>query len=163
MIRKVAFDMDGVLCDFIAGATNAGILDPETGKIDKEKLLESDSRFWESLPAIVEGLWLYSRLYAFSKRYDLKLYILTHSISDSARLGKKEWLEKNLKTNPMDIVMVARREDKSDFADKETLLIDDYDKNCEAFRNAGGFAVQFNRSDMKKTRDEISEFLKEIV
>jgi len=162
MIRKIAIDMDGVLADFLKGAIDAGIYDSETKKMDEEKLLEADERFWADLPSIVEGLWLYSRLYAYSKKKDFKVYILSHAIDDAARAGKREWVNKNLGTSLMDLVLVAKRADKMDFADSETLLIDDYTKNCEDFEKAGGRAVLFHRSDMKKTLDDLRVFLREI-
>lgn len=163
MIEKVAFDMDGVLCDFIAKAVEAGMYDPETGAFDKEAMLEADEHFWAELPPIVEGLWLYSRIYAFAKKYDMKVYILSHTVSDASRLGKKIWLEKNLHVNPMDIAFVSKRSDKNDFADSKTLLIDDYEKNVEEFRKAGGNAVLFHRRSMKETLEEIRGFLNEVV
>ena len=162
MIKKVAIDMDGVLVDFLAGAEKLGFYDPDTGYFNEEGFKEVDEHFWADLPPIVEGLWLYSRLYAFSKKHDLKIYILSHAVDDNARLGKKLWLEQNLNANPMDIVFVAKRRDKADFADKETVLIDDYEKNVEEFRAAKGNAVLFHRNDMKKTLEDLRVFLNEI-
>ena len=40
MIRKVAFDMDGVLSDFLAKAIETGMYDPETGAFNEEQMLE---------------------------------------------------------------------------------------------------------------------------
>lgn len=162
MIRKVAFDMDGVLCDFIAAAIREGIYDPDTGAFDAEKMHEKDDNFWAELPVIVEGFWLYSRLYAFSKKHDLKIFILSHAVNDQARIGKKMWLERELRANPMDIILVAKRADKNEFADKETLLIDDYDKNVEDFKKAGGNAIVFHRNNMKQTLEDLRTFLNDI-
>lgn len=154
--------MDGVLCDFLAAAIRDGIYNPETGEFKKELMEEKDDHFWAELPVIVEGFWLYSRLYAFSKKHDLKIFILSHAVNDAARLGKKEWIEENLKTNPMDIVLVSKRIDKNDFADQETLLIDDYEKNVEEFKKAGGNAIVFHRKDMQKTLEDLRVFLHDI-
>lgn len=162
MIRKIAIDLDGVVVDFLRGAISAGIFNPETGIMDETKLMEADERFWADLPAIVEGLWLYSRLYAFSRRKDLTIYVLSHAINEASKAGKREWIQKNLKTNPMEIVFVAKRKDKNDFADSQTLLIDDFQKNCDEFEAAGGHAVCFHRQDFKKTLEELREYLREI-
>jgi phosphoglycolate phosphatase-like HAD superfamily hydrolase len=162
MIRKIAIDLDGVVVDFLRGAYSAGIFDPETGRMDEAKLLEADERFWADLPAIVEGLWLYSRLYAFSRKKDLTIYILSHAINEASKAGKREWIQKNLKTNPMEIVFVAKRKDKNDFADSQTLLIDDYQKNCDEFEAAGGHSVCFHRQDFKKTLEDLRAYLREI-
>jgi FMN phosphatase YigB (HAD superfamily) len=162
MIRKIAIDLDGVVVDFLRGAYSAGIFDPETGRMDEAKLMEADERFWADLPAIVEGLWLYSRLYAFSRKKDLTIYILSHAINEASKAGKREWIQKNLKTNPMEIVFVAKRKDKNDFADSQTLLIDDYQKNCDEFEAAGGHAVCFHRQDFKKTLEDLRAYLREI-
>lgn len=162
MIRKIAIDLDGVVVDFLRGAYSAGIFDPETGRMDEAKLMEADERFWADLPAIVEGLWLYSRLYAFSRRKDLTIYILSHAINEASKAGKREWIQKNLKTNPMEIVFVAKRKDKNEFADSQTLLIDDYQKNCDEFEAAGGHAVCFHRQDFKKTLEDLRAYLREI-
>jgi FMN phosphatase YigB (HAD superfamily) len=162
MIRKIAIDLDGVVVDFLRGAYSAGIFDPETGRMDEAKLMEADARFWADLPALVEGLWLYSRLYAFSRKKDLTIYILSHAINEASKAGKREWIQKNLKTNPMEIVFVAKRKDKNDFADSQTLLIDDYQKNCDEFEAAGGHAVCFHRQDFKKTLEDLRAYLREI-
>jgi hypothetical protein len=162
MINKIAIDLDGVIVDFLRGAVEAGIYNPETGKMDEQKLEEADDGFWANLPTIIEGMWLYSRLYAYSKKKDFTLYVLSHAINDAAREGKKQWLEKNLHINPMNVVFVSKRRDKNDFADSETLLIDDYQKNCEEFTKAGGQSVLFHRKDMKKTLDDLRVFLNEI-
>lgn len=162
MIRKIAIDLDGVVVDFLRGAYSAGIFDPETGRMDEAKLMEADERFWADLPAIVEGLWLYSRLYAFSRRKDLTIYILSHAINEASKAGKREWIQKNLKTNPMEIVFVAKRKDKNEFADSQTLLIDDYQKNCDEFEAAGGHAVCFHRQDFNKTMEDLRAYLREI-
>lgn len=162
MIRKIAIDLDGVVVDFLRGAYSAGIFDPETGRMDEAKLMEADERFWADLPAIVEGLWLYSRLYAFSRKKDLTIYVLSHAINEASKAGKREWIQKNLKTNPMEIVFVAKRKDKNEFADSQTLLIDDYQKNCDEFEAAGGHAVCFHRQDFKKTLEDLRAYLREI-
>jgi hypothetical protein len=162
MIRKIAIDMDGVVVDFLRGAYNAGIFNPETGEMNEEKLKEADEQFWANLPVLTEGLWLYSRLYAFSRKHDLTLYILSHAINEAAKAGKREWIQKNLGTNPMEIVLVAKRSDKKDFADQDTLLIDDYEKTCEEFIANRGHAVVFHRKDLQKTLEELRVYLKEI-
>lgn len=162
MIRKIAIDMDGVVVDFLKGAYNAGIFNPETGEMDEQKLVEADEQFWANLPVLTEGLWLYSRLYAFSKKNDLTLYVLSHAINEAAKAGKREWIQKNLHTNPMEIVLVARRSDKKDFADPDTLLIDDYPKTCEEFVSNKGHAVVFHRNDFKKTLEDLRVYLNEI-
>ena len=162
MIRKIAIDMDGVVVDFLRGAYNAGIFNPETGEMNEEKLKEADEQFWANLPVLTEGLWLYSRLYAFSRKHDLTLYILSHAINEAAKAGKREWIQKNLGTNPMEIVLVAKRSDKKDFADQDTLLIDDYEKTCEEFIANKGHAVVFHRKDIQKTLEELRVYLKEI-
>jgi hypothetical protein len=162
MIRKIAIDMDGVVGDFLRGAYNAGIFNPETGEMNEEKLKEADEQFWANLPVLTEGLWLYSRLYAFSRKHDLTLYILSHAINEAAKAGKREWIQKNLGTNPMEIVLVAKRSDKKDFADQDTLLIDDYEKTCEEFIANRGHAVVFHRKDLQKTLEELRVYLKEI-
>ena len=162
MIRKIAIDLDGVVVDFLRGAYSAGIFDPETGRMDEAKLMEADERFWADLPSIVEGLWLYSRLYAFSRKKDLTIYILSHAINEASKAGKREWIQKNLKTNPMEIVFVAKRKDKNEFADSQTLLIDDYQKNCDEFEAAGGHAVCFHRQNFNKTMEDLRAYLREI-
>ena len=162
MIRKIAIDMDGVVVDFLRGAYHAGIFDPDSGEMNEEKLKEADEQFWANLPVLTEGLWLYSRLYAFSKRKDLTLYILSHAINEAAKAGKREWIQKHLGTNPMEIVLVAKRSDKKDFADPDTLLIDDYPKTCEEFEANKGHAVVFHRNDIKKTLEDLRVYLNEI-
>lgn len=162
MIRKIAIDLDGVLVDFLRGAYAAGIIDPDTGKMDEEKLMAADERFWADLPVLTEGLWLYSRLYSFCKKKDLTIFILSHAITEAARAGKREWIQKNLNANPMEIVLVSKRKDKNEFADPETLLIDDYEKTCDEFIQSGGEAVVFHRLSFEKTLEDLRVFLNDI-
>jgi hypothetical protein len=88
--------------------------------------------------------------------------VLSHAINEAAKAGKREWIQKNLHTNPMEIVLVAKRSDKKDFADPETLLIDDYPKTCEEFVANKGNAVVFHRNDFKKTLEDLRVYLNEI-
>ena len=124
MIRKIAIDLDGVLVDFLRGAYAAGIIDPDTGKMDEEKLMEADERFWADLPVLTEGLWLYSRLYSFCKKKDLTLFILSHAITEASRAGKREWIQKNLNANPMEIVLFHRLDFKKTLEDLRVFLND---------------------------------------
>ena len=59
----------------------------------------------------------------------------------NCKRGKRIWIARNLKPKPSKIHLV-RREQKKDYANDDALLIDDHDKNCKEFINAGGKAIR---------------------
>jgi 5'(3')-deoxyribonucleotidase len=152
-------DMDGVLCDFLKGASEAtGLNFKQHSDWTKHKdtawrvLADIGSRFWARLPWNKNGkkLWNYVRQYeprilsAFPQATENKQYAID---------GKKEWIKKNL-TGVKEINLV-RGQDKQLYARKDAILIDDSKRNIDQFNAAGGIGILH-----KNTNDTIRKLQK---
>lgn len=58
--------------------------------------------------------------------------------------NKKSWFE-SVGIPLEQVIIVTHREDKVKYSNPGTLLIDDYEKNCEEWRKHGGTAVHYTR------------------
>jgi 5'(3')-deoxyribonucleotidase len=153
LFSVVFVDMDGVLCDFAAGAvrTFRGRLDEEVyppSRFDLETSLGlSAGEFRKTIDDAGPAWW--SELSGFPwtdalidlvRRYGRSWFVLS---SDSpfafAAEGKSAWLRR-LRSQPDGKIFTRR---KSLFAAPGRLLIDDADENVEEFRRSGGEAVLF--------------------
>lgn len=158
MIKQIYVDMDGVLCDFEKAAVEAKVLDLKSRKVDWPTLRALGTKFWAELEWINEGKKLYDFLKTFTKEHKIDLCILSSVASSFGKEGKKEWLSTNTTINPMNFYIVNKPADKKDFADGESILIDDYGKNIQEFIHAGGHGIKF-----KNNAEEVIEKVKELV
>lgn len=168
-ITHIFLDMDGVLADFVAGAFRLH------GRHD---LAESDAPFpyelWEAMGMTAEqfyaplgvDFWATLPLMRHADRYienvknsGLRWSILTAPPRDwrACVTGKHRWLEENY-SHWVASKMIAYR-NKDDLAGPGRLLIDDSEKNCELWRQAGGVALCPSRrwNDCSMTDEEIIE------
>lgn len=146
MIKTIYLDMDGVLCDFESAVVDKYIYNPTKNTINWDMLKNLGSKFWADLQWIREGQRLYAWLYKFCIEQRITLCILSSIGFREGKVGKQQWLEKNVTINPMCIYFVDKNSDKIHFAEKNALLIDDYGKNVERFIQAGGQAIKFNNN-----------------
>jgi len=146
MIKTIYLDMDGVLCDFVSAVVDKYIYNPTKNTINWDMLKSLGSKFWADLQWIREGQRLYAWLYKFCIEQRITLCILSSIGFREGKVGKQQWLEKNVTINPMCIYFVDKNSDKIHFAEKNALLIDDYGKNVERFIQAGGQAIKFNNN-----------------
>lgn len=138
-------DMDGVLCDFLKGAgiaTNKHFkthMDWEkVKKTDWQILADMGSRFWARLPWTKDG----KQLWNFVKDYEpriLSAFPTAPENKQHAINGKKEWIKKNL-TGVKEVNLV-KGIDKQKFARKNTILIDDSERNINQFNAQGGIGI----------------------
>lgn len=146
MIKTIYLDMDGVLCDFKSAVVDKYIYNPTKNTINWDVLKNLGSKFWADLQWIREGQRLYAWLYKFCIEQRITLCVLSSIGFREGKVGKQQWLEKNVTINPMCIYFVDKNSDKIHFAEKNALLIDDYGKNVERFIQAGGQAIKFNNN-----------------
>lgn len=146
MIKTIYLDMDGVLCDFKSAVVDKYIYNPTKNTINWDILKNLGSKFWADLQWIREGQRLYAWLYKFCIEQRITLCVLSSIGFREGKVGKQQWLEKNVTINPMCIYFVDKNSDKIHFAEKNALLIDDYGKNVERFIQAGGQAIKFNNN-----------------
>ena len=142
---RVYVDMDGVLCDFILQAKRATGQD-WTGLRDGQdwESIRKTKNFWANMPWTRDGKQLWSYL---SKH---KPHILSaYSVEDPNCIpGKMRWLRKEVGYTQKSMINTVRRRDKKNFAmkgsdtiKKPAILIDDYPKNVQQFKSAGGIGI----------------------
>jgi len=150
---KIYCDMDGVLADFVKGAetlTGKSITDWSKGsKAEKWGEIKSKPDFWKTLPWMKGG----QELWNFIKKYDTE--ILSAYVEDTYDKncipGKKAWASTKLGLSSNKINLVKRVQ-KQRYANKNSILIDDYPKNVNEFRAKGGLGVVHNGDTSRTIR-----------
>lgn len=162
----IYFDLDGVLANFNKMADKVqkerASNKPFKDCTEEEKSLivefwkkveKIGSSFWEDME-IIDGM----KEVIFSlKQRGFKLGILSSlpkSGSVIAGLGKAKWITKNF-SNCFDVINITTKT-KTDFVEKDAILIDDRTSNCLEWERAGGISIIFkDAKDLQKTLDEI--------
>ena len=142
-LPRIYVDMDGVLCDFIAQSKKA------TGKIftqDKAKeywpIIRKYPKFWSDMPWMPGG----RQLWSYIKQYNPHILSAYTPEDPNCIPGKKTWLRRNVSISSSNINLV-RRKDKQKFAMKSggkrrpAILIDDFPRNVDQFKAAGGMGI----------------------
>ena len=154
MISHVLLDMDGVLCDFVSAAMRVHgfsydeALWPEGQDALFDTLGVSVSEFWREIDRFDEEQGFWARLKAYSWFQDLVAMVepigFTIATSPSSdpfcASGKVQWLHRHF-GETFNNYMVGSQ--KSLLAARGRVLIDDRDKECDRFREAGGEAIVF--------------------
>ena len=98
--------------------------------------------FWVNLKFTKDG----KKIWDFVKQYKPHILSACVDYSPTCKAEKQQWIARNLGLNNLGNVHLVKRSDKKKFATSRNgnpnLLIDDYDKNCNEFRIAGGLAIQ---------------------
>jgi hypothetical protein len=160
----VFVDLDGVLVDLLSGLSKA--VGKELSLDRKEEFNEEfykfingmdvafAAQFWAKLPPSkdCEKIWNTVKYY--------KPKILT-SVSNhkGGVYGKELWCYTNLGITSDYVYCSRKSSEKQLFASKMSLLIDDYDKNVEDWRNAGGTAI--HHVDADSTIQQFKDYIKE--
>ena len=152
--KTVFFDMDGVLVNFIDGfceyfseyTNSENQVNIRNWKFYKDLGLTDDEfqgwvetlpvAFWAEL-APLEGFEQFSSDIRELQIKGYEVEILTHAVSEAARVGKKKWLEINglgdLTYHP-----VRKAKDKAGYANENSILVDDNENNILQFIDNGG-------------------------
>lgn len=157
-------DLDGVLVNLAAGLSK--VVGEEISALDSTKFrkhyyhlvasLNHDDliEFWANLPPMPDYMKLWNSL------KDLQPLILTAVTNSMASCeGKKKWAEKYLKISPDRVFCAAKSKDKQSYASNNSILIDDYDKNIQQFKEKGGYGILHTRTS--KTLKELNTILKQ--
>lgn len=166
MIKRIFLDMDGVLTDFVGAALKLHGIDMKwrtdwpPGVRDIVKAINLDRKrrdepemtqddfwgrindtgadWWESIPAYEGAVDLYQALVK-----DAPVTILTSpSLDAGGASGKVRWLQNRFGTGFRDYVLTHM---KQHCAGPGKVLIDDFEKQCNAFCDDGGMAVLYPR------------------
>ena len=137
---KIYSDMDGVLVDFNERFKrfSDGILPTEyEQKFGKDKFWElidgTGVRFWVGMDWMSDG----KQLWNYIKKYEPVL-LSSPSRSNYSRMGKRIWRKRNL---PSTKLILARAANKQNYADPDSILIDDRESNVDQWIKAGGIGI----------------------
>lgn len=140
-INTIYLDMDGVICDFCGACKDIDAI--EHYKVDWEKVHSAGIDFWANMAWTNEGQKFYKWLEKFCDEEGIDLCILSQVNYSDGVNGKIEWLMANTKVPNKNIYIVKTGKAKAKYANNQSLLIDDFGKNIEAFVLAGGFGIKF--------------------
>ena len=129
--------MDGVLVDFDKGYEKL------TG-IDIKGTFHETTKFWDPINKAGKKFWVDlewtkdgKELWDYIKQYKPKL-LSAPSRQDDSRVGKHEWVERELPGVPL---LLRSAKHKKDFATPTSILIDDRIVNVEGWIDAGGIGI----------------------
>lgn len=159
MLPRIYCDMDGVLCDFVKATekvTGKSINDWMKGtKKEKWDPIKETKNFWHTLPWHVGGRQLWSYISKYNPHI-LSAYV-EESFDPNCIPGKSHWARTNLGvgTNRINLVKRVQKQNYSKTVGRPAVLIDDYIKNINQFKDRGGYGIHHT-----STSQTISELKK---
>ena len=134
-------DMDGVLVDFenrfkrFSGGIAPKDYEDKYGKEKFWDLIDKETgvRFWVGMPWMSDG----KQLWDYIKNYNPTL-LSSPSRSNSSRMGKRIWRKRNLPSTKLVLAQASR---KQNYANPDSILIDDRESNINQWIKAGGIGI----------------------
>ena len=137
---KIFSDMDGVLTDFDESFKKAS---DGIAPRDYEKKFGKD-KFWELIDGGGVGYWVGmpympdgETYWNYIKDYDVEL-LSSPSRSNTSRLGKRLWVRNNM---PGVKLTLAQASKKQNYANPDSILIDDRKSNIDQWISQGGIGI----------------------
>lgn len=150
-------DMDGVLTNF------EGRFEHYSGLSSKEyQSRYGEAAFWYLIDVKV-GLVFWSEmewmpqgrlLWSFIAPYRPAL-LTSPSRDNTSRLGKNLWVRNNLTPAPK--IIFAYSDDKYQYANSNSILIDDRGKNLEKWIKAGGIGIKCTKGNSEAVIEKLKE------
>lgn len=155
-IKKIFFDMDGVLADFDRGVRELCDMDPTSQGDDWKPGMDDPmwerirqvNHFYDKLELMPGAKQMFDMLY---ERYGDKCEILSAIPKPkrgilTAGEDKTKWVRRMLS---QDIVInIVYREEKPDYCTgKDCILIDDLERNIKAWEECGGTGILFTNAE----------------
>lgn len=129
--------MDGVLCDFERAYRELTSIDLEGKHLDGKSfwapINKAGVKFWSEMNWMEDG----RELWNYIEQYKPKL-LSAPSFEDSSRVGKHEWVERELYGVPL---LLRSAKHKKDFAEPNAILIDDREDNINDWVESGGIGI----------------------
>lgn len=143
---QIFCDMDGVLCDFEKQTKTM------TGKTCEELDKVSEEHFWSEIKKVGIEFWSHmpklsdtDKLWSFIKPHGPKILSAPARSIEFCVDGKKSWIKKHLGSNVESIFVRAR--DKAKYANPNSILIDDLEKNINSWRSNNGIGILHKNSE----------------
>jgi 5'(3')-deoxyribonucleotidase len=155
MIDKIFLDMDGVIVNFRGQCEKYECINGN--KVKWEVIHQAGPEFWEEMEWLPEGKELYQWILKLCEQENIDLFILTAVHFTDGKIGKLNWLKNNTKIDRHHIIITNTGNEKAYYADQNSVLIDDYRKNCEAFAGGGGQFVKYETP--RQTKDDLVALL----
>lgn len=151
---KIYCDLDGVLVDFVKGYY-------ELTGIDISNQFLNDPKFWEPIKRKGYDFWVNlkwtkdgKKLWNYIKKYNPKILSSPSNDNDS-RIGKYDWVKRELSNTPL---ILRSAENKKEFAEPNSILIDDRPENIQDWINNGGIGIL--HINTKNTIEKLKKILK---
>ena len=143
---RIYVDMDGVLCDFVLAAKRATGQDWTGLRSGQDwESIKNTKNFWANMPWTRDG----KQLWSYISKYKPHILSAFSPEDPNCKPGKMRWLRKEVGYTQNFMINIVRRREKKNFAMKGSdvgkrpaILIDDYPKNVQQFRAAGGIGIE---------------------
>lgn len=123
--------------------------------------LEGQTEFWSFIDGLGPDFWSGMEwmpngreLWDFIKPYN-PIILTSPSRHNASRLGKRLWVKEHL--SPVPPVEFRFGEAKSDFANENTILIDDKPSNLHAFAAKGGIALEVKDGEIQSVINKLKD------
>jgi hypothetical protein len=146
-------DLDGVLVDFDRGyqeLTGITTQQADTKGVEAfwEPLTKAGATFWITLKWMPDG----KQLWNYIKKYN-PILLSAPSREESSKLGKRVWVKRELPGVKLILKSAVR---KQEYANSNSILIDDRKKNIDQWVAAGGIGIfHTNLNDTIKQLQEL--------
>jgi 5'(3')-deoxyribonucleotidase len=162
---KVFIDMDGTIADFfgewskISGVNHYKDIDKNKVE-DALDLIRKHPTFWTNLPLLPHA----KELVKFVKENFGDYYILSKPLENDPRsaTGKRAWIRAHFQdTPPVDVILTANKAAHAMSGDVANILIDDFGKYIDSWREAGGVGIKYKDTPVAHNIDRVKKTLKD--
>ena len=138
---RIYVDMDGVLCDFVLAAKRATGQNWVGLRSNQDwESIKNTKNFWANMPWTRDG----KQLWSYVKKFKPHILSAFSPEDPNCKPGKMRWLRKEIGYTQNFMINIVRRREKKKFAMNKrqpAILIDDYPKNVQQFKSAGGIGI----------------------